>query len=240
MIEKSLLSQTSLENRRDRLIDLLIVLLLMFVPPILDSTYTLLTGNVLYNKEMKSEHLLWSAVRNATGIIFLVYILARQKRTLRDIGLSFSPWDIPISALLYGAQLLCYQVSYSIAGYLHRVFTGNPLNYTVQNIEFLRTGITVWYILGIITNPLFEELLVRGYVMTEAKYIWGRTSIAIVASVGIQLLYHTYQGLWPLLGHTITFLLAAAYFAKWKRITPVVLAHFYNNLYSMIYGASHV
>jgi membrane protease YdiL (CAAX protease family) len=235
----SLLPQMSLD-KRERLIDLLVVLLLMFIPPIFDSTHALLAGNVLYNKEMKSELLLGASIRNVSGIIFLIYILARQKRTLHDIGVSFSFWDIPISVLLYGAQLLCHQMTYSIADYLHHALTGNELVFSVQNIEFLQTSITVWYILGTITNPLFEELLVRGYVMTEVKYVWAKTSVAIVASVVIQLLYHTYQGLWPLLGHTVTFLLAAAYFAKWKRITPVVLAHFYNNLYSMIYEASRI
>jgi membrane protease YdiL (CAAX protease family) len=71
----------------------------------------------------------------------------------------------------------------------------------------------------------FEELIVRGYLMTEVRRFTGSILFAILCSVAVQTSYHFYQGGPLALAHAGGFMVFAGYYAKTNRILPVILAH---------------
>jgi membrane protease YdiL (CAAX protease family) len=79
-------------------------------------------------------------------------------------------------------------------------------------------------------NPIFEELIVRAYLMTEIKALTGSASKAILASTLLQMSYHFYQGAPVAFAHGATFLLWSIYYAKTNRIAPIILAHLYSDV----------
>jgi membrane protease YdiL (CAAX protease family) len=73
-------------------------------------------------------------------------------------------------------------------------------------------------------NPVFEEVLVAGYVITALKEKKG-VHFAINISVGIRLLYHLYQGPLAALSIIPMGLLFAYVYAKTERLWPLIVAH---------------
>jgi membrane protease YdiL (CAAX protease family) len=89
----------------------------------------------------------------------------------------------------------------------------------------LGTSISMVAVLSAILNGFFEELIVRGYLMTEVKRFTGSIVFAILCSVAVQTSYHFYQGGPTALAHVGTFMVFAVYYAKTNRILPPILAH---------------
>ena len=61
--------------------------------------------------------------------------------------------------------------------------------------------------------------------MTEIEELTGSTALAIAASAGLQTAYHLYQSLPNALVGGAAFLLFACFYARFRRILPVILAH---------------
>jgi membrane protease YdiL (CAAX protease family) len=85
-----------------------------------------------------------------------------------------------------------------------------------------------------ILNGLFEELIVRGFLMTEIKRFTGSGLFAVWCSVAVQVSYHFYQGAPLALSHAATFLVFAGYYAKTNRLMPVVVAHIMSDFMSIL------
>jgi len=73
-------------------------------------------------------------------------------------------------------------------------------------------------------NPVFEEVLVCGYVITALKDRVGITT-AVNVSAGIRVFYHLYQGAVGVVGIAPLALLFAYGFARTGRLWPLIVAH---------------
>lgn len=84
-----------------------------------------------------------------------------------------------------------------------------------------------------VVNPIFEETFVSGYVIAALK---GRTTVwtAIYLSVAIRLLYHLYQGAAAFVLIIPFGLVLAAYYARYRRLWPLIVAHSLDNLISFL------
>lgn len=172
-----------------------------------------------------------------TAIAVLVYVLFRQQRSLSQIGFSFSRKDIPISILLTVVIYLAYFLCYYAACYGYYFMIGHIPDFSPRNIDFLRTKITVWYLLLMFINPFYEELIARAYTITEVEFLTGKKSLAVIFSVLLQISYHSYQGLFSTLFFVPMFTILSLYYIKWRRITPVILTHMYYDFFTLIiYG----
>ncbi|WP_171686452.1 CPBP family intramembrane glutamic endopeptidase [Paenibacillus planticolens] len=105
---------------------------------------------------------------------------------------------------------------------------------TPKNIDFLKTKISIFYLLFIIINPFFEELIVRAYTITETKYLFKKEEISVLISTLIQTSYHLYQGLIPALYAGIMFFIFSIYFVKSRRIVPVIIVHLFFDFMAML------
>jgi membrane protease YdiL (CAAX protease family) len=91
-------------------------------------------------------------------------------------------------------------------------------------------GRSVTEFIHCIFSPIFEEVLVRGYLMTEIIELGKPSGLAILASVILQTSYHVYYGFGTAVGLSGAFLVFAAYFSKRRRLMPIVLAHLFWDL----------
>jgi membrane protease YdiL (CAAX protease family) len=80
-------------------------------------------------------------------------------------------------------------------------------------------------------TPIFEELIVRAYLMTEIIELTGSSLLAVVVSVLLQASYHLYYGWYGAVCLGFSFLILALYYAKYRRALPVMFAH---ELYDLI------
>lgn len=194
-----------------RLLLLVSILLVTIFPLIVNSVY-LFAGA----KSGTHPNFVYSILWEMLSLSLLYFVLHRQGRSLKDIGFQFRKTDIFHGVLLY---LVLYFVVI-IAVTISPSFLQAP-----QNVDFLRTKMTVSYFAFIVINPFFEELIVRAYTMTELSFLIKKEELTVLASTIIQTSYHLYQGLIPALYTGIVFFVFSIYFAKTRKIVPVIMVH---------------
>ena len=102
--------------------------------------------------------------------------------------------------------------------------------------QLLGFGISAFSIAFVLVNPVFEELIVRAYTMSQVIELGGSRFLAIVISVALQVSYHLYQGLVRSIAVAATFTVFSIYFARTRRIMPVVVAHFCIDAFALLRG----
>jgi membrane protease YdiL (CAAX protease family) len=176
--------------------------------------------SVLYGTTMK-------VLQEASGLALLLYILFRQGRKVRDIGLSFRWSDVPVSLGLLLLSWIAVSICSVLIGSVYHLWTGRHLEHWNGAAALLGSHISIMVVAFLVLNAFFEELIVRAYVMSEIISWKNSALLAGVVSVSIQSLYHIYQGVPNMLALAGLFSVYAIYYAKTQRIFPVILAHFY-------------
>ena len=135
---------------------------------------------------------------------------------------------------------LFYTSGYYLASALGFSFPRHTLNtgFITQSMHHGPAGIIAAFALALI-NPFAEELIVRAYLMTEVIALTGKPTLAIALSVLFQTTYHLYQGILQPIGYFGLFFVYALYYARSKRIFPVLLAHMFDDVGAMWHSMLH-
>jgi len=226
-------------NKKLRAIEFALVIFVALAPPIFRSVFILITGRYIYDPNSLDALYFGGIISQVTTFAVLAYVLFRQGRSLKQIGFSFVRVDLLHSALLavvaFAASYLCLTGTYY--GY-YFVMKSLPNTYP-QNVGFLAAGITLPSLVYVLLNPFHEELVVRAFTISEVEYLTKRSSLAVIISVVLQTSYHLYQGLFTAWSYVPLFLVFSLYYVKWKRITPVILAHLYFDLWALLAYPKH-
>lgn len=204
-------------KKRERLIDLLLLLAVSYFSSLIFSIYIFKTGKAIQYTDINFPVNIYNRLLSL-GVLF--YILYKQRRSISEFGLSFKMKDIWHSILI----IITIFISYMLIGLILRFFFGN-IDTSSNNIQFVKTN-SFWVILYIFINPIFEELILRGYLITELRFLIENVYLAVFISVFIQSIANLHQGIISVVYLSVTFLILSLYFVKTKRITPVILAHF--------------
>lgn len=156
---------------------------------------------------------------------------------VQQLGVSIIWKDVPISIVIAIAGYLTFYGLYLIIYFGYAFITHHSLAYK-NSPNLLSGGITAWTIAFVLLNPFFEELIVRAYIISEVKFLIGTGSLAVALSVGVQTLYHLYQGFHVAVAMAGLFLLFSLYYLKSRRIMPVILAHMYLDAFALWFRAS--
>ena len=211
--------------RRLRLLELCLVLLVAFGGSLLDSLADSWSGVRAESGETAVDHL-YRILHATASLGVLAYVLFRQGRRLRQLGLTAEWRDIPATiALTCLAFLPAIAISKSFYGYLHSGALSHPLASFVGGMK-----LGPLLIVALLFSAALEELIVRAYLMTEIAALTGRMELAVLASTILQTIYHLHQGIPEALFSGCAFLIASIYYASTRRITPVILSHFLYNL----------
>ena len=148
---------------------------------------------------------------------------------MRDIGFGFSWFDLPKALGLYILSYVALTIVWATVRYLHFFWTGSSLQFRDPKTIFAGASPTL-ILLYAIAAPVFEETLIRGYLMTELIGLSWPVWLAAIVSFVLQGTYHLYYGLAGALVVSAGFAILAMYFAISRRLLPVILAHLFWDL----------
>jgi membrane protease YdiL (CAAX protease family) len=219
-------------SSRERWIDLLFVVGIALWQPIFTSTVLALhiPEPASTNTNLRVVH---GLLFELAGLATLAYIL--WKRRAGTVALTRSPkWsDFPIGAVLCILTLMVSGVAAVMLHYAWVAASGHsPFRPDVPKMMGMQPS-AAWLIY-LLVNPWAEELVVRGFLMTEVTALVG-VRTAIIASTLIQASYHLYQGWFKAAGIAVVFLGFSLYYASTRRLLPVVVAHTLMDLMSFGY-----
>lgn len=173
-----------------------------------------------------------------SSLWLLAHVLKRQGRSFRSIGLSFAAKDVLRGVGLWLLSAVAVIVVWFAVNWL-LLATGHGF-LKPKNVDQMLAIQKSWaWLLFMLVNPWYEELIVRAYLMTELQALTGRWWIAAVVSVAIQTVYHAYQGLINMAMVGISFSVLAIYFARKRRALPVVTAHEIQDLLAFLNLVAH-
>jgi len=215
-------------SKRERVIALGVVL---FV-----SLSGFFAGSLLFwlgigTKTQGSAQLWMGLLHQFSGLLLLWFVLRQRPKGFYSIGLKWEwavlPRSLGLAAVAYAGYYLV-GMGLHLAHYLAKgtyASVGSPS-------EFFQPSIALVFYFCV--SPVFEELIVRGFFMSELFSLTGNWSAAIIASVLLQASYHLYQGTFNALCTVGIFSVFAVYFAKRQRLWEVVLAHFWIDLLATV------
>jgi membrane protease YdiL (CAAX protease family) len=210
--------------------DLVLVLVVAFSGPVMIAIYALF--NPSYSStptQYPGLAMVSLLLRHGTAFFVLAYVLTRQRRSIRELGISFR-WFDPFLAI--GLCLVALLAVFELYGIEHRAATSFGISLGTRHVaqqgwkdrsasEFLHS----------FSSPIFEEVLVRGYLMTEMLELGQPAIAAIFVSVVLQTSYHLYYGISTAIGLSGVFIVFAVYFAFSRKLMPVILAHLFWDMF---------
>jgi membrane protease YdiL (CAAX protease family) len=218
-------------GRRLRWFELSLVLLISFGSFFLSSTRIFINGPSLSPGD---QNLRWIAgfIHEMTCLLLLGYVLSRRRARFRDLGLHCSFRDLGSGLLVAVTSYAAYTVGYFLVHSLHRVLFSSLSGGPTPHEIFGRLSIVA--LPYVLLNPIFEEVVVRAFVMTEVSELTGSWTLAAILSVLLQSSYHLYYGWQGALALSFQFLVFSIYFARTRRATPVIVAHAIFDLYGFV------
>ena len=222
-----------LNSKKFRALELSLVVAVAFAAPIFVAVYSLFSGSSTGGTREPGVFVFYGLIYELLAIAVMVYVLARQGRTLKEIGFFFSWKDLPVSLVLIVVSYLAFYICYVLVFYGY-YYAGWPLTQPGETQTYLDAGLIFGTLLFILVNPFYEELIARAYVISEVKYLSGSTLMAVVISVGLQTSYHLYQGVPLAISLGALSAVLSIYYVKYKRIVPVILAHLYFDLIALL------
>jgi len=209
---------------RERWVELCLVIFVVVVPLILSSLSGFLFGLKETTAEMGNLRLVISMAGELGGLALVWYVLRKSNRTLRDLGLSWSIGQFGMGFQVAFLFMLVTGVARAVHGSAYQFWMGEAYH-GVDVTGYLFSGKPALMFVFLMIVPFFEEIIVRGYVMTELGQLSGSVTLATVASVVLQTSYHLYQG-WVSAGVLLLgFSVPAIYYAKTKKLLPVIVCH---------------
>lgn len=211
--------------RQLRIFELILVLTVAFIPAILSSISFLITGEIgSFRQKNNLGYVIW--ISDAIlSIVLLYYVLLRNNKNFGHIGfnLTFTAFDLFIGiALMVVSWFFMAIVSGPIDSISYYLY-GHGV--TPQNTDFFKIPSVGLILIISIVMPLTEELIVRGFTMTEIFDLTENKKMAVAISVLIQFTYHLYQGVPSAINLLPYFILVSIYFVRTANLNAVVVSH---------------
>ena len=218
--------QAPTDSRR-RWQDLAIILFVGFSPNVIAAIYLLFVPAAMALNLNNLRY--FTGIIHQIGILLLFGILLRrQGRRLSDIGFSFESMDLLRG---FGLVAVSWIATYLFATFIAFIFYWNGWHLHSRDPAKIFGG--TWPLLFVaytLTSPFYEEILVKGYLITELIGLSRRVWLAALISFLLQSSYHLYYGLFGAMYVSIGFGISAVYFVKTRRLMPVILAHLLWNI----------
>jgi membrane protease YdiL (CAAX protease family) len=235
-------SADPLPDRRQRIAGLLVVLAVAFLSSILASLYATHQQWVSgYSDAQLRYGYLNRFLMQLTSLALLTYVIRQNRQKLSDFGITFRAEEIIYGMLVWGFAMICYRLASPILLSFCELFGWQR---AAPFVPQLRVGLSFVIYCFLIVNPVFEEMIVRAFFMSEIMALTESSTLAVFLSTVVQTSYHIYQGIPYALSAGVIFLIFSAYYARTRRIVPIIVAHFITDLvahysYALHLGATH-
>jgi membrane protease YdiL (CAAX protease family) len=184
----------------------------------------------------------WLTIQNSTGAVItysnddiirlllyetvvlsiIIIILKWQSWSFKDFGLRFSIDKVTAGLVLFISNYFLYLFLYKLfAGFLLNTESGLSSSATVSFSASLNIlPITIFSIF----NPLFEEFILVGYIVSAMRKRFGLLACVLVSTV-FRLSFHVYQGPIILLSILPMGIIFVIYFWHKRSILPLIIGH---------------
>src|SRR5262249_30235771 len=120
-----------------------------------------------------------------------------------------------LAAVIGGAGLGLYALAFKL---------GVSLNVVPESLP------AVWWRIPVLAlyafqNGMLEETLVLGYLLTRLDQLGVKPGKAVAISAILRGSYHLYQGFGGFLGNAAMGVIFGVLFRRWRRVTPMIVAH---------------
>jgi membrane protease YdiL (CAAX protease family) len=206
------------------------VLLVAFAPAVAGSVYRLLyPAPYIFTNSRLAAGLL----QEFTGLAVFAVLLTRQGRRMSDLGLHIHWTALPKALyLVIGSFVMLVLTTYAMRSTwflaTHRVLQERPMPSMFESSSF-------WLLIPfVILNAFYEEILVRGYLMTEIIELRSSVALATFVSIALQTSYHLYYGVAGALSVGGSLAVLALYYAKTRDLMPVIVSHLLWDLMALL------
>lgn len=206
--------------------EFVIVIVVALAWPIVSSTVHLLAPNTVVHFSDRS--LCFTIAYELAILAFLGSILSIRGWKLSAFNLEFSVSSVLLGGALVLASYFCYVVAYVLIAILvPNIVAGHGVEMEVGHVS------PVVVLILAIVNATFEEGIVIGYVFAALGNSKS-TRFLIILSVLLRTSYHLYQGPAGIIAIATMGLLFAAYYARWKRLGPLIVAHSFMDVLGLL------
>ena len=201
-------------SRTHRWIDLGLVLLVAFAISILSSIFRAFHPGPL---NYSNARLVLGMIDEAIPLVLLFVLLKRQGRSLQNLGFTFRWTDVLKALGLTLAGFIALFIGFVAIRFFYYSFTLHSFTDSGPRNNFSATS--VWLILPfLVLNGFYEEIIVRGYLMTEWIELRGSAQMAGFISLAVQTSYHLYYGVFGALTVGCGLAVFSIYYAKSRRL----------------------
>lgn len=217
---------------RHRWMELGLVLLIAVVPLTLSALGSLLYPRIP-NRSPINFRMSSAFLHELSSLLLVFYLLSRRGEPFKSLGLAFDRWTdmlkglgLALGGVFFSAILYAAVRSFTLAT------TGHPAD--VRDPKIIFAGMTLaWSIIYSAGSAVFEEVIVRGYLTTEMIALSCPVWLATLVSIALQTSYHVYYGIGGALGISGVFIVFGIYFARSRRLLPVILGHLFMDLWAV-------
>ena len=162
-----------------------------------------------------------SITSGAAPVVLVFYLLARSGDGAKSIGVDLTQ---PTRDFLRGAGLAALIGGSGLGLYFIAFKSGIALNVVAENEP------NIWWrypilLFSAFQNGLLEEVLVTGYLLTRLRRLGVNPLAAVAISATLRGSYHLYQGFGGFVGNAILGVIFGTLFLRWRRATPMIIAH---------------
>ena len=193
----------------------------LLAPQPLSGQQALLVGSQAANHWLDLVLQLASIAENLAPVVLVLYLLVRSGDSPATIGLDATQ---PARDGLRGAALAAIIGGAGLGLYILAFKSGISLKVVPESLP------AIWWRIPILAlyafeNGMLEETVVLGYFLTRLDQLDVRPWRAVLISAVLRGSYHLYQGFGGFLGNLILGLIFGTLFRRWRRVTPMIIAH---------------
>lgn len=167
----------------------------------------------------------FSNIRQSLGGLLLVaYVVYQRRESLVHFGWRVRPAVIPASVALFVTAIGAYFV---VRWAVYSTTQGNLGWPERPPQDAIRPDAAALWLLMVVVSPVFEEVVVRAYLMTRLRDLGCGPAWCVLASTLVQASYHLHKGLNLVPSYAAVFLVFSLCFARYRNLPVVVLAHLY-------------
>jgi membrane protease YdiL (CAAX protease family) len=187
----------------------------------LSSQQALLVGSLSVNNWLDLVLQIVGIAEALMPVVLVFYLLARSGEGPDDIGLDARE---PGRDLLKGAVLAAVIGGAGLGLYLAAYHAGAELNVVPESLPAVWWRIPV-LLLSAAHDGILEEVLVIGYLLRRLGQLNWTPWKAILFAAVLRGSYHLYQGFGGFAGNAIMGVIFGTLFLRWRRATPMIIAH---------------
>lgn len=214
------------------------VLAVAVLPFLLSSSLRVLEITAASSGALSQYRYLSALMTECTSLALLLYVLRQNGQTLANIGMVFRFSDFAHGLLLIFAGHFLYLACRGLSARIYELAFGHAA--AGFHSGFVTGGLKPLPLLFTLVNPFFEEMIVRGFLITETALVTGSLTLAVAFSVLLQTSYHLYQGVPNVVALSTVFLLFSGYYVRTNRLWPIIFAHLWSDFAALVFYTSRM